>query len=181
MYERCFEINGNLSDEQNGLENYSDFEEVIVKVKTLYDEIFGLEFMNKYDLYIDNATENSGYAPIITTVLKKYVIIKLCIYPYDSKSKIAYQFAHELTHFVFRSYFGLNKPQANAMEETICSAASLIVIKSLFPNEFLSWNEYVKNLKISYYQEGANYAKLINYNLETLKNTISHFKGYTDN
>lgn len=69
MHERHFEINGNLDDEINGLKNYQVFEEVICKVKTLYDRTFGLEVMNKYDLYVDNSTQNSGYAPITTTIL----------------------------------------------------------------------------------------------------------------
>ena len=177
MSEKYFEINGNLDDYTYGLKNYQDFQKVICTVKSLYDKIFGHEIMNRYSLYIDNATENSGYAPITTTILQKYVIIKLGISSTDTQSKIAYQFSHELTHFVFRSYFGLNKPKANFMEETICSAASLIVIKKLFSNEeFIFWNDYVKNYAPNLYKEGAAYAELIKYDLEELKNKISNFK-----
>lgn len=176
MYEKHFEINGNLNDYIKGLKNYQDFEEVICTVKNLYDRTFGQEIMNRYSLYIDNATENSGHVPIITTILQKYVIIKLGISSTDKQSEIAYQFAHELTHFVFRSYFGLNKPQANYMEEVICSAASLIVIKELFPNDFDSFNNHVKYYASYPYNEGAAYAELIEYSLDELKNKISNFK-----
>lgn len=62
------------------------------------------------------------------------------------------------------------------MEEIICSAASIIVIRILFPNEFIEWNNYAKNLEANCYNEGAAYAELIAYSLEELKNKISNFK-----
>lgn len=176
MYKRCFEINGNLFDDDYGLKNSKDFLEVIRIVKNIYDTIFGMEIMDKYDLYVDNATENSGYTPIITIILQKYVSIKLGISIKSSRSTIAFQFAHELTHFVFYSYFGLNKPQANYMEETICTAASLIVIRMLFPTEFVDWDNYVRHLEKEYYKQGADYAERLEYNLENLKNKIIEFK-----
>lgn len=175
MSERCWEINGNLYGEY-GLKNIKDFEEIVIKVKNLYDRIFRQEVMNKYDLYIDNATENSGYTPTITIILRKYIIIKLGISENNSKSTIAYQFAHELTHFVFYSYFGLNKPFANCEEETICSAASLIAIRELFPNEFNRYNVHVKNLNQECYRRGADYAESLDYSLEKLKDKIIEFK-----
>lgn len=175
MSERCWEINGNLYGEC-GLKNVQDFEEVIIKVKNLYDRIFGKDAMNEYDLYIDNATENSGYVPFITIILSKYIIIKLGIYENDSKGKIALQFAHELTHYVFYSYFGLNKPVANCEEETICTAASLIVIRDLFPNEFNIQNVHVKSLTEECYRRGAEYAESLDYSLEKLKDKIMEFK-----
>ena len=131
MSERCWEINGNLYGEC-GLKNVQDFEEVIIKVKNLYDRIFGKDAMNEYDLYIDNATENSGYVPIITIILSKYIIIKLGIYENDSKGKIALQFAHELTHYVFYSYFGLPYPITwTSSKEYILSALLLLVFLSI--------------------------------------------------
>lgn len=175
MVERKFEVNGNLFGEY-GLKNQKDFLETISIVKCQYDIVFGQEVMNKYDLYIDNATKDSGYTPIITPILKKYLIIKLGISDNDSRSKIAYQFAHELTHFVFYSYLGLDKPLANSMEETICSAASLIIIKKLFPEEFVGWNNYVNNLKEEHYRKGVEYALSIEYSLMELKNKIIEFK-----
>lgn len=175
MGERNFEINGNLFGEY-GLKNQKDFLEIISIVKYQYDIVFGQEVMNKYELYIDNATKDSGYTPVITPILKKYLIIKLCISDNDSRSKIAYQFAHELTHFVFYSYLGLDKPHADSMEETICSAASLIIIKNLFPDEFVAWNNYVDNLKEEHYRKGAGYALSVEYSLRELKNKIMEFK-----
>lgn len=176
MEKKYWEINGNLANELTGMKNYKDFQEAICKVKYMYDEIFGLGIMNKYDLLIDNATENSGYAPIITPVLQKYLIIKLSIYPNNRQSQIAFQFAHELTHFVFYSYYGINKKFANFEEETICTAASLIVIKNLFPNEFDEFNEYVKNIEKSYYRKGADYAEEIGYNPQEIRDKISMVK-----
>lgn len=176
MEERYWEINGNLNNNLEGLKNYKYFSEIIYRVKIIYDEIFGLDIMNKYDLYIDNATENSGWAPIITPILKKYFIIKLAIYPNDVQSKIVFQFAHELTHFVFYSYFGIDKPRANDEEEIMCTAASLILIKMLFSKDFEFWNEYTKSLEERKYRQGADYAEKIGYNLQELRDKISMFK-----
>ncbi|AOY53336.1 hypothetical protein [Clostridium perfringens] len=176
MCEKHFEINGNLYNKISGIKNCQEFGEVIGKIKCLYDKIFGPKIMNKYDLYVDNATENSGYAPIITPVLQKYLIIKLSIYPNDRQSRIAFQFSHELTHFVFYSYFGINKKQADFMEEMICTAASLIIIKNLFPDELDDYNDYLKNVETSCYREGPAYAESIQYSFEELKNRISNLK-----
>lgn len=176
MYKRCFEINGNLFNDDNGLKNSKDFLEVIVSVKNIYDRIFSQEIMDRYDLYVDNATEDSGYTPITTIILQKYVIIKLGISINSSRSTIAFQFAHELTHFVFCSCFGLNKPRTSYMEEIICTAASLIVIRMLFPTEFEWWDNYVRCLDKEYYKQGADYAEQLEYNLENLKNNIIDFK-----
>ena len=132
--------------------------------------------MNKQIMYIDNATADSGYSPIITVILRKYLIIKLCIYSDSIKSEIAYQFGHELTHFVFYSYFGLNKPPANFEEEMICSAASLIVVKKLFPGDLDMFKSHVNNLSQDCYRKGLEYAESIDYDLENLKNSIINFK-----
>ena len=176
MNERYWEINGNLYDEQYGLKNIKDFEEVIISVKNLYDQLFGEEVMNKQIMYIDNATADSGYSPIITVILRKYLIIKLCIYSDSIKSEIAYQFGHELTHFVFSSYFGLDKPPANFDEEMICSAASLIVVKELFPNDLDMFKSHVNSLTQDCYRKGVEYAESIDYDLENLKKSIINFK-----
>lgn len=176
MNERYWEINGNLYDEQYGLKNIKDFEEVIISVKNLYDQLFGEEVMNKHSMYIDNATADSGYTPSITVILRRYLIIKLSISSNNRKSKIAYQFGHELTHFVFYSYFGLDKPLANFDEEMICSAASLIIVKKLFPNDLNMFKSHVNSLSQDYYRKGVEYAESIDYDLENLKKSIINFK-----
>lgn len=175
---RYWEINGNLSDKDNGIANYSDFEEVICKVKEIYDGIFGIERMNQLDLFIDNATENSGWTPITTTVLGKYIIIKLNVKPSTSKSTIVFQFAHELTHFVFKVYYGIDKPNAGDLEETICTAASLMMVKELYPEDFNEKNNYVKDLRYIGYRHGAEHAKQLEYNFYKLKQEIISFDFY---
>ena len=132
--------------------------------------------MNKHSMYIDNATADSGYTPSITVILRRYLIIKLSISSNNRKSKIAYQFGHELTHFVFYSYFGLDKPLANFDEEMICSAASLIIVKKLFPNDLNMFKSHVNSLSQDYYRKGVEYAESIDYDLENLKKSIINFK-----
>jgi len=170
-----WEISGNLDDELTGIENYATFESGICKVKSLYDQVFGLDTMNRIDFLVDNATGGSGYTPIATPVLNKLVVIKLRISPKDNEATVAYQFAHELTHVVFRAYFGMNKPKANDQEESICSAASLIVVKKLYPDIFPVYKKYVEALKISAYRNGATLADGLNYDIEKLKCLIADF------
>ncbi len=177
---RHWEINGDLSDKDYGIVNYSDFEEVICQVKNRYDTVFGIKLMNQLDLYIDNATENSGWTPITTTVLGKYIIIKLNVKPSTLKNTIAFQFAHELTHFVFKIYHGIHKPKANDLEETICTAASLIIVKELYPEDFDEKNHYVKALRYIGYSNGAEFARLLGYDLYKLKQEIIHFDFSSD-
>jgi len=170
-----WEISGNLDDPQNGLANYSQFQQTICQVKGLFDNLFGTETLDKIDFLVDNATDGSGYTPITTTVLGKYVIIKLNITANDAESKVAYQFSHELTHLVFRSYLGLNKPHANDQEEAICTAASLITLKILYPEAFGPYVEHVRELSNTAYREGAELATSIDFDFTKLKTIIKEF------
>lgn len=162
------EINGNLYD----IKNYKNFENNIMSVYSIFNDYFGMDIMNKIDLYVDNATENSGYTPIITPVFRKYLIIKLGITDFSKSEQIVFQFAHELCHYVFYSMLGLNKDFANREEENICSAMSLVVIKMLFPDKFSFWKRYVSSLIDKNYHGGLEVAESVHYSLEQLKNKI---------
>lgn len=173
---RYWEINGNLDDAQSGLANYSQFEQAICRVKKFFDDVFGADRLNSIDLFVDNATADSGYTPITTTILGKYVVIKLRIAPDDKESEVAYQFAHELTHFVFRAYLGINKPHANEQEETICSAAAVMTIKLLYPLDFSSYDKHIRGLGNNAYRNGAYLAESIQYDFQKLKSMIEEFR-----
>lgn len=177
MEERCWEINGNLDDARNGLSNYRLFETAICKVKALFDISFGLELLNKVNFYVDNATADSGYTPILTVVLKKIAVIKLSTHPQDTECNIAYQFAHELMHIVFMAVFGIDKARANETEESICSAAALIIIQNLYPEEYDIYNRDVKELDGNGYRKGIEVAEKAGFslvNLMPLVNAITY-------
>ena len=176
MEERHWEISGNLSDEKTGIPNYTLFQTMICLVKQYYDEVFGLNRMNKIDFLVDNATEGSGYTPISTVVLGKIVVIKLNIGPSASPEQIVYQFTHELTHVVFRAYFGINKPLANEEEEAICTAASLIVGNKLFPNSFSAYEKYAECHPRIGYRNGVTLAKKISYDMNLLRTIIENYR-----
>ena len=169
---KYWEINGNLADSESGMSNFNTFLHVVCRVKAAYDAAFGLSIMNKVKLYVDNATEGSGYTPICTPVLEELVVIKLGIYPGDSEAKIAYQFVHELTHFVFYCLCGLNKAFADEEEEAICTAASLIMIKLLYPQYLSTYTKHVRGLSNNGYRKGANLATQLNYDINALKRII---------
>lgn len=169
---RRFEINGNLNDEVDGLKNYECFKQTVCAVRKYFIDIFGQEFMESIPLLVDNATHNSGYTPIITVALGQYLIIKLNIDDNDSDHVIAYQFAHELMHYVFFAAKGLNREKADEREESICTAVSLIVLKEFYPDGFEIQNKHVKTLQNEGYRRGADLAASINYDMQQIKNMI---------
>ena len=172
---KTFEINGNLIGELGLGKNYENFENTVCKVRGYYIEHLGESFMNKIDLYIDNANKemgNSGHTPIITRILRKYLIIKLGITQECREVEIAFQFAHELMHYVFYVKYEINKERAGELEESICSAAALIVIKDLHPESFEYYNKHTKSLSNRAYREGAKVAKEVEYKFEELLKKI---------
>jgi hypothetical protein len=172
---KYWEINANLDDGQSGLSNYQAFEDTIKSIKDYYDRVFGKEIMNRIPFYVDNGTADSGYTPIATPVLERIVVIKLGIRSTDDKAKIAYQFAHELTHVVFRAYFGMKKPRATADEEAICTAASLIIIKKSYPDHFERFEQCASSNLNKGYQKGVPLAKELSYDMEELRSRIESF------
>lgn len=162
------EINGNLEEEKDFL----NFFDIIQEVLSIFINVFGIENMSKIDLLIDNATKKSGYTPITTVILKKYIIIKLGVDDFAKSEQIVYQFAHELCHYVFYSLKGLNKPLADREEENICSAMSLILINILYPNKIKDWLEYVDKLQNENYNNGGNIARECNFDIKILKERI---------
>lgn len=165
---KSFEVNGNLEDEKD----FDIFLDSIVKTKEVFNNTFGIDVMSKIDLYVDNATEMSGYTPITTVVLKKYIIIKLGIKDFSRVEQTIYQFAHELCHYVFYSLKGLDKPKADSEEENICSAMSLILIKILCPDKIDGWVTYVNNLSNENYNKGGKIAMDCNFDINVLKDKI---------
>lgn len=165
---RTFEVNGNLEDE----DNFDKFLNIISIVMSIFSNAFGNDVMSKIDLYIDNATEKSGYTPITTVVLKKYIIIKLGIEDFSDVEKIIYQFSHELCHYVFYSIKGLNKSKADIKEENICSAMSLIIINKLYPSKKDEWLKYVNSLTNENYKNGGKIAINCNWDINVLKDEI---------
>ena len=173
---KYWEINGNLDDELSGIANYRIFQNAVCATKLYYDRVFGSDFMNQIPFYVDNATADSGYTPISTPVLGKLVIIKLGIKADDGEAKVAYQFAHELTHVVFRAYFGMGKPRATEDEEAICTASSLIIIKKLYPNNFKAFERSAMSHSYVGYQKGVPLAKALAYDMTKIRSIIETFR-----
>lgn len=162
-----YEINGNLYG-STGLKNIDLFHKTIVKVAAYFFRYYNIKFPNGVEIYVDNATCNSGYTPITTPVLKKILIIKLCITQMDPSSKIAFQFAHEMMHCAFYAKYGLDRDGAKEKEETICTAASLIYLHDVDLEGFSLQNEYVKSLQNEKYRNGAVLAEETGYDFSKL-------------
>ena len=186
---KTFEISGNLTDEDGlGKDYYSTFVKIICNVRNYFIKYLGNSFMSSLDLYTDNVTNyeakckyntanncvsrsHSGQ-PNITPVLGKYLIIKLNISQNDEEARIAFQFSHELMHYVYFVKYGLCKESPNNDEESICTAASLIVIRDLFRNDFDRYNNHTKSLINEGYRKGAEIAEKVNYKFEELLKII---------
>lgn len=162
-----FEINGNLA-EYKGLNNCETFIQTVCRVRS-YMMAYTLDIIQQdIDVYVDNGTENTGYVPVTTPVFGKFLIIKLGISEASSDGQIAFQFAHEYTHYLFYCKYGINKPHADNREEAICTTLSLAVVWNLYPHYFSDANQYVENEPDERYRPGAKLAKDANYNPEYL-------------
>lgn len=161
------EINGNL-DGPGGLKNYGLFQKTILEVYSYFSNYLMEIYPDGPALYVDNVACNSGYTPITTLVFRKYIIIKLHIDPADPAEKIAFQFAHELTHYVYYIKYGLIKEKADDNEETVCTAASLIYLHDVMPENFTLYNDYVKSLEHAGYRNGAALAEQTGYDFSKL-------------
>lgn len=138
-------------------------------MRDYFVDAFGLEFMESIPLLVDNATSGSGYTPIITRTLERFLVIKLHVEDGGGACRIVFQFAHELMHYTFFVKYGIDKERADSREESICSAASLIVLFHLCPDNFGLYNEYVKALSDEGYRKGAVLAEQTGYDLNKLK------------
>ena len=167
-----FEINGNLYDGKDGLTNIGLFQSTIIEVRMFYLTRLANIFSEDIDLYIDNATAGSGCTPIITPVLGKILVMKLGISNESQKGQIAFQFAHEYMHYIFYCKYGIAKKLADKREETICTAASLIVLYNLYPGEFMLYDKYVRECGKEKYVGGAYLAMKVNYDINTLADMI---------
>lgn len=163
-----YEINANLDTDVD----YDLFCGVVDNVMNFFIEIFGDDLMSSIDLFVDNAKNGSGYTPITIPILKKYVIIKLHVEKENPSSVIAFQFSHELMHYVFYASKGIDKEIADENEESICTAVSLIVLKELYPDGFEIQNNYVKTLQNEGYRRGADLAASVKYDMQQIKNMI---------
>ena len=163
-----FEISRKLVGEKGLGDNYKNFENVIFMVRNYYIHYLGKTLMNSLELYVDNGTSNTGHTPTITPVLGKYLIIKLGITHRCSEARIAFQFAHELMHFVLFVKYGIDRKQGIEQEEAICSAAALIVLRDLYPEKFENYNDYTQSLSNPEYRSGAEVAKSVKYKFKKL-------------
>lgn len=151
--EEKFEINVNLDEYLH----FEIFEDTIINIRKKYQELFGKEVLDRIPLYVDNCGSGSGYTPIISLVLNKFMIIKLRIGKFNDTEEITYQFAHEMCHFTYRCLIGIEKKDAEEYEESICTAMSLCFLNGNSRN-FRAWCNHVKKLKYEGYRKGYDVA-----------------------
>lgn len=171
-----YEINGNLSK----IEHYLNFQVTITNVIFEFTQLFGGDLMSKYPFYVDNCSNqlnsNCGHTPIITPVFKQFLIVKLGVDNFSDTPKIIFQFAHELTHFVFYCIKGIDKEIADHQEEKICTAMSLIMLKTFCDyNTFNIYCDYVKALEYVGYKDGYDLASSLGFDKIRLSEMIQSF------
>ncbi|MCH5157880.1 MAG: hypothetical protein J1F33_01660 [Clostridiales bacterium] len=164
---RKFEFCCNLVD----LPNFETFRQTIRDVRKKFQSLFGTALLERLPLYVDNCTAGGGYVPTCYSILESIVCIKLNIADFTKTEQITYQFAHEMTHFVYRCLIGIDKKNANEYEESICSAMSLCMLYGNCKN-FDSWCNHVKGLSNNGYRKGYDVAKECNFDAVKLKEKI---------
>ena len=82
-------------------------------------------------------------------------------------------------HYIFFCKYGLQKPSADEREESICSAASLIILHDMYPAFFDTFNNHVKALSNNAYRAGAALAAKVNYDINILASIIWGDRLYT--
>ena len=160
-----------ISYELRNYDNYENFKNVIIEVRTKFQELFGKVALERIPLYIDNSTAGSGHTPIASVILQKYVVIKLNIADFSRTEQITYQFSHEMTHFTYRCMIGINKKQATVYEESICSAMSLCFLYGNCRN-FQAWCDHVRKLTNEGYRKGFEVALSCGFSPEKLRDKI---------
>lgn len=173
-----FEISGALFDKNDGLENIEEIRKVVVEVYSLFNIKFDEKYLNSVKVFVDNSTQNSGHTPLIAPVLNEILIIRLGLTSNSSKGQVIFQFAHELTHALFYSIYGFDKPKALEKEENICTAVSLMVIEDLCPEELAFFLLYVKNLDEPKYRNGFYLYKKTRKDYNTIIDMITDFEEY---
>lgn len=163
----AFLINESLNDSKCGIKNYIQFVRVINHIWNYYEKYFGKELMEKVDLFIDNATCHTGFAPVTMPVFDKFVIIKLQVQPDMTEPAIGVQFSHELLHFVFHCKYGLTRNIDIDREEAICTAAALIYISNFYKELLPSYKNHVATLE-EVYRNGITVAENVEYNFAKL-------------
>lgn len=165
------EINGMLNNPYEGIKNYGVFERAIVSVGKFFLEHLGKEAMDGPKLFIDNAPSASGPVPIIFPVFDEYLIIKLGVEGKESEAQVAFQFSHELMHYVYYTKYGLKREMADEREEAICTAASLCVIAKIYKEELKGCVQYMlENVTDKRYRAGEKLAQKIRYDFDRLIN-----------
>ena len=175
---RYFEINGNLTIETEL--NYTKFSNNILLVRNFYINQFGEDLMNSIELYVDNATKATGTCPVITPIFRKYLIMKLGIDNDRREGEIIFQSSHEFMHYVYFAIKGINKEMADIEEESICSAASLILVNIFYPLDFPYYFELLKNYNNEGYRKGVHVAESVDFDFQKLKELVYAKTGYQE-
>lgn len=86
--------------------------------------------------------------------------------------EIIYELAHELTHIVFSIYREKeDNNKATCLEESICTAVSLVMINKHFPERLRNYEDSLISKKCFYFN-GIRIAKRINYDENKLLDLI---------
>lgn len=121
-------------------------------------------------IYLYNSASNNPN----TFFGKDYIKVTTSIAPSLTyyESILLFQLSHELTHIVFSIYRNKeDNNKASCLEESICTATSLIMINNYFPKELKSYEDGLISESCFYYN-GIRIAKRINYDENRLLDLI---------
>lgn len=168
----AWEINKNLLG-RNGF-SQTEYAVFCLSLNIVYQEyvlLFGQDVLLRYPLFVDNATCGSGHTPITIPVLKQIIVIKLNVLGgrdfgvnESCNPRTVYQFAHELGHFVFYCWQGIEKPLADDEEEMLCTAMSFCVLDKYCHDDV---SRFLLDCKGTRYKSGAEFVERFGFDLNT--------------
>lgn len=165
-------INNFLADGAYPIANFDRYFEVVSMMCNSFSQIFGIEIMTKYPIYIDNATRHGGAMHTIKPLFNKVITIKTGISDGDTFAiDTTFQMAYNLTYYVFYSRFGMNQIPPREYTD-YCVAMALIYI-SFNGEDILA--KYEDGL-IKTFPRGVELAKENDYSIEKLSELILDYE-----
>lgn len=123
------------------------------------------------NILIDNSTANGLKTPYCSILYDNFLQVKLGIKSGKLIGETVFQFSHELMHCIYYSMMGLNFKQEKR-QENICTAASLIMLKTICPTELYNYIQGLIKDNNELYKPGVNLAEEWNYDLKILRANI---------
>lgn len=165
------QINQNLKDQKHGINNFETYVSIIEDVLRSFALLFGEEIMTKYPLYIDNGYSHAGSLHTIKPIFNKFLHLKTGIADGKDKSEVLFQLTYNLTHYVFYSKFGLERPYLTEYRD-YCTGMAIVIVRMDDKDAGSFYEDALKNE----IPNGVDIAKRNNYSIFGIAKEILEYE-----